>query len=114
MLNQINNFYLNKEEPAKSCLMALREIICRYNDEITEAWKYRMPCFCYKGKPFCYLWKDKETGHPYILMVKGGLIEHSDLVQGSRAKMKILPIDPNLDIPMDSIKEIFDRALELY
>jgi hypothetical protein len=52
MKTEINNFYLNKEEPQKSIFMALREIVLRFDPAISEAWKYKMPCFCYEGKPF--------------------------------------------------------------
>lgn len=94
--------------------MALREILINFDPEITEAWKYRMPCFCLNGKPFCYLWKDKISGAPYLLMVKGGQIEHPSLVKGNRAKMKIFPIDVNHDIPMEQINEVLELARELY
>ncbi len=114
MLEDLNNFYLNKTEPQKSVFMALREIIINFDPEITEAWKYRMPCFCYKGKPFCYLWKDKVSGAPYLLVVKGGQIDHPLLVQGNRAKMKILPIDVDQDLPINEITEVLAIAKALY
>ena len=114
MPNEIENFYLSKEEPAKSCLLALKDIILNYDKEITEGWKYGMPLFNYKGKMFCYLWTDKKTGHPYILMVEGRKIDHPALIQGNRSRMKILLIDPQKDIPLKTIKTIFKAAIELY
>ncbi|HEY2648766.1 MAG TPA: DUF1801 domain-containing protein [Puia sp.] len=51
MLRDIEQLYLLKEEPLKSCLIALREIILKQDHDITTAWKYRMPFFCYKGNP---------------------------------------------------------------
>jgi hypothetical protein len=45
MLRGIDRFYLQKEEPVKSCLIALREIILKQDREITVAWKYGMPFF---------------------------------------------------------------------
>lgn len=114
MLDELNNFYLKKEEPVKSCLLALRDIILNFEPELKEAWKYRMPCFTFKGKHFCYLWTDKESGEPYILIVKGGLIDHPNLVQGSRARMKIFPVNSSEDIPLKEIYEVFELAVELY
>lgn len=73
-----------------------------------------MPCFIYKGKQFCYLWKDKKTHEPYILIVEGGKIDHPALVQGDRARMKILPINPLEDLPLETIKEVFVEAVKLY
>jgi len=105
---------LNKEEPVKSCLLALRDIILNYNNEITQGWNYGMPLFNYKGKRLCYLWTDKKTGHPYILMVEGRKIDHPALIQGKRSRMKILLVDPQKDIPIKTIKAIFKAAINLY
>jgi hypothetical protein len=71
MLRDFDRFYLQKEEPVKSCLIALREIILKQDREITVAWKYGMPFFCYKGKMFCYLWVHKTIQKPYIGFVEG-------------------------------------------
>ena len=48
-MRDIDNFYINKQEPAKSCLLALREIILNYDTRITEAWYYRTPFFVLKA-----------------------------------------------------------------
>jgi hypothetical protein len=48
-----DNFFLRQEEPAKGCLLAMRDIILAFGPDITSAWKYGMPFFCYKGKMFC-------------------------------------------------------------
>ncbi|MCG8700015.1 MAG: DUF1801 domain-containing protein [Bacteroidales bacterium] len=109
-----DQFYLNKEEPNKSCLLALRDIIIEQDDLITETVKYGMPCFCYQKKAFCYLWTDKKTLEPYILLVEGKQIHHPELEQGSRSRMKILRVNPNNDIPVDSITLILNDALDLY
>ncbi len=113
-LRDIDQWYLNHEEPNLSCFQALREWILRFDQDITEAWKYRMPMFVYKGKMFCYLWSDKRTNQPYIGIVKGKFIEHPLLIQAKRAKMKVLYIDPNDDLPIDLIEEIFETAKQLY
>ena len=111
-MKQIDDFFLQKEEPIKSCLLALRDIILNYDEQITETVKYGMPCYCFKGKMFCYFWTDKKTGEPYILMVDGRLIDHPKLTQGKRSRMKILPIDPNKDVPIEIIDEIFRLSLK--
>jgi hypothetical protein len=45
MENEIDNFYLQKEEPPKGCLIALRKIILSQDIEIRNVWKYGMPFF---------------------------------------------------------------------
>jgi len=114
MAVELQNYYLNKEEPNKSCLLALRSIILDQDKNITETIKWGMPCFCYKNKMFCYLWTDKKSDQPYILLVEGKLLDHPQLEVGDRTKMKIFRVDPNQDLPIKTIKEILHSALELY
>jgi hypothetical protein len=49
---EIDNYYLSKPEPLKGCLLSLRDVILRSNSEITEAWKYSMPFFCFRKRMF--------------------------------------------------------------
>lgn len=114
MVEQLQKFYLNKEEPNKSCLLALRNIILDQDSNITETQKWGMPCFCYKKKIFCYLWTDKKTNEPYILMVEGKYLFHSKLEEGDRSRMKIFRINPNKDLPIKTIESILQSALDLY
>lgn len=103
MLNAIDTYFLEKEEPVKSCLLFLREYILRQDKNITEAWKYGMPFYCYKGKMFCYLWVHKKYLQPYIGSLEGFKIVHPELIQEKRARMKILLIDVNRDIPLKKL-----------
>ena len=114
MIEELNNFYLKKEEPVKSCLLALRSLILEQDVNVTETLKYGMPCFCYKKKMFCYLWTDKKTGEPYILFVEGKFLEDPELEAGSRARMKILRVNPNCDLPIDKIRNLLKQSLDLY
>ena len=53
MLREIDTYFLQKEEPIKSCLSVLRKIILEYNINVTEVWRYKMPFYCYQQKRFC-------------------------------------------------------------
>ena len=114
MIREIDNYYLNKAEPNKSCLLALRAIILKQDVNTNETQKYGMPCFCYKKKMFCYLWTDKKTDEPYILMVEGKYLDHPKLEEGNRSRMKIFRINPNKDLPVKTIENILQKALDLY
>lgn len=114
MDQELDNFFLKQDEPNKSCFLALRDFILAYDEKISQTLKYGMPCFVYGKKQFCYLWKDKKTQEPYLLIVEGGQINHPALVQGDRARMKILPIDPLKDLPLETIKEVFDETVKFY
>ncbi|AJW65126.1 hypothetical protein VO54_03700 [Elizabethkingia miricola] len=113
-MEQLQNYYINKVEPNKSCLLALRDIILKQHPDITETRKWGMPCFCYKKKVFCYLWTDKKTDKPYILMVEGKYLSHPELEEGNRTKMKIFSVNPNQDLPIGTIEIILQTALDLY
>ena len=114
MVQEIHNYYLNKTEPVKSCLLALRSIILQQDNMITETQKYGMPCFCYKKKVFCYLWTDKKTDEPYMLMVEGAYLNHPQLELGNRKRMKIFRVNATKDLPIKTIKLILQQALDLY
>lgn len=110
----LDEYYLAKTEPNKSCLLALRDLILDQDELVSETRKWGMPCFCYKQKMFCYLWTDKKTREPYILFVEGNYLDHPNLEKGSRARMKIFRVDPNADLPVDAINNLLCEALDLY
>lgn len=114
MLSEIDNFYLEQDEPLKGCFLALREIVLAIDENITEHWKYKLPFFYYKGKMFCYFWRDKKTHEPYIGVVQGLKIDHPLLEQGNRSRMKILRIDPNADLPLEVIHQILLSAITVH
>ena len=111
---EIDDYYLSKPEPLKGCLLSLRDVILRSNSEITEAWKYCMPFFCFRKRMFCYLWIQKKTSVPYIGIVEGRNISHPRLIQESRSRMKILLIDPTKDLPVRIIISILKNAASFY
>jgi hypothetical protein len=112
--DQIYSWYLSQPEPVKSCLLALRDIILALDKNVTETQKYGMPCFCFKNKMFCYLWTDKKTKEPYILLVEGKHLDHPALEKGKRSRMKILRVDPGKNLPLKLIHEILKSVLDLY
>ncbi len=114
MLREIDHYFLHQNEPAKSCLLFLRQYILKQDVNITEAWKYKMPFYCYKGKMFCYLWVHKKYHQPYIGIVKGKDIDHPDLIIEKRARMKILLIDADKNIPLKKIDTVLKKVLALY
>lgn len=114
MHEELHTYYLNKEEPNKSCLLALRSIILSQDTHVAETRKYGMPCFCYKKSVFCYLWTDKKTNEPYILMVEGKHLDYPGLEQGDRSRMKIFRVKPDKDLPVNKIQRMLRQALDLY
>jgi hypothetical protein len=114
MLNPLDNYYLQKEEPIKSCLSFLRKYILDFDSDIIEALKYGMPFFCYKGKMICYLWVHKKYSQPYLGIVEGASMKHPDLIVEKRARMKIFLMDANKDIPVKKLNVILKEMMALY
>ena len=114
MLNDLNTWYISKEEPTKGCLLALRKFILDFDDNITETWTHKMPMFRYNEKLLCYLWIDKATYTPYIGMYRGLEIDHPKLDLGKRNKMKIMHVDPEQDLPIKTLNKIMRMAVKLY
>ena len=114
MISELEGFYVSKEEPVRSYLLALRRYILNYKDEMTETWTHRMPMFRYKGKLFCYIWVDKKTYQPYLGIYKGLDVDHPLLELGTRNKMKVLYFEAEKDVPIDVIDNIFSQAVKLY
>ena len=113
-LRPIDHYFLNHEEPTKTCLLFLRQFILDKDSRIAEAWKYGMPFYTYNGKMFCYLWVHKKYHQPYVGIVEGKRIDHPDLLVEKRARMKILLIDPTKDLPIRKIDTILKTVLALY
>jgi hypothetical protein len=113
-MREIDHYFLHHPEPTKSCLLFLRQYILAADKNITEGWKYKMPFYFYNGKRFCYLWVHKKNNQPYIGIVDGNRINHKDLVQEKRARMKILLLDPDRDLPVKKINAILKEVLSFY
>jgi hypothetical protein len=114
MNREIDDYFLLKDEPVKSYLLSLRDMILKFNPGISEAWKYKMPFYCYHGKMVCYLWVHKKFKQPYLGIVEGKKVNHPGLLLEKRARMKILLLDPEKDIPVKTIREILRKILTLY
>ena len=114
MPTPLDNFYLQKDEPIRGCLLALREIILKQDTDITATLKYGMPVFCYRGKMFCYLWVHKKLLKPYIGIVEGWRFQHPSLIIEKRSRMKIMLFDADEDLPVETITDILKQCINLY
>lgn len=113
-MNPVENYFDAIEEPEKGFLLALRKLILSLDDEITLGFAFGTPFFYYKKKMFCYFWLDKKTGKPYLAVAKGKFIDHPLLRSDGRKLFKILPLDPEKDIDIDTVTEILQEAMTLY
>ncbi len=112
-MNALDLYYETQDEPTKSCLLALRDIILAKDSKITADWKYSMPFFNYNGERICYLWVDKKLKQPYIGIVNGNRIDDDRLIPEKRTRMKIMRFDPSKNLPKKDINSILQKAIQL-
>nr|WP_295921306.1 DUF1801 domain-containing protein [uncultured Dyadobacter sp.] len=112
-MRDIDRYFEQHDEPAKSCLLALRAYILGFAPEVTEMWRYRMPFYAHRGKRFCYLWTEKKSGKPYLGVVDGFRMDHPALIAEQRSRMKIMLIAPEEDLPMQDLNEVLSAAISL-
>lgn len=112
-MKELDNFYLNLQEPDRSVFIALRQLILSLDSNLTPEWKYKLPFFYFKGKMFCYLWVHKKFKQPYIGIMDGNQLDYPELLQEDRKRVKILLVDPSKDIDVKKIKVILKDAIKL-
>lgn len=49
-----------------------------------------------------------------MLMVEGKYLDHPELEQGTRSRMKIFRVNPSRDLPVKTIENILEKALDFY
>ncbi len=84
-----------------------------YDPLITEAWKYRTPFFCYRNKIMSYLRVPAKAQPPYLRVVDGKHIDHPQLQSDGRARIKVLPLDPAGELPLDTIDFVLQQSIAL-
>jgi hypothetical protein len=113
-MSPLDLFYLQLEEPYRSQLLNLRQHILGYDPGITEAWKFNMPSFLYKGNRFCYLRMDQKRKRYYMGFNDGKWLNHPSLTFENRSRIKIFLLDSDADLPFGTIDSIIDAAIKLY
>lgn len=111
-MTPLEEFYEQQPEPQRGCFLAMRDMVLNLHADITPDWKWGTPFFAFRKKMFCYFWKDKKTGEPYIGFHQSKNINHPKLELGNRKLLKIYRINPEKDLPMKEMQEIFELILE--
>ncbi len=111
MLNQLDNFYFSKPEPAQSAFLFLRKFILEFNADITEHFKYSTAFFHYKTKALCYFSVRKKDQQAYIGFVNGYLMTHTALQAENRSQIKVYYFDPAVDIDVRTVKQLLKLAV---
>lgn len=110
----IDQFFLKAPEPQQSTLIYLRQYLINQIG-LEEHWKFNTPFYYYKSKWFCYISYSAKRKHEiYIGFVRGHQIEFPNLLSEGRKQIKILRINPEVDLDIHSLQKICTLLKKLY
>lgn len=76
-------YILNQPEPYRSVLLHVQAVIEHTLPEIKLQFKYKVPFYYYKGKPFVYLNAKNKRGYVDVSFMKGYQLKlHQDCLDG--------------------------------
>lgn len=107
-----DDYYLKHQEPLQSCLLALKYIIMKVDENIAHEMAYQIPLFTYKGYRLAFLWITRKKLLLGVITDKKVL----PLVDGKKQKdqYEMIEIDPNADLPKDMMVDKFKQRIKLY
>jgi hypothetical protein len=113
MLQQPENYFHSLPEPERGCLLFLRDFLLAYPVKLEESWKNHTPFYYCNKKWIGWINYDPKTRGIYISFANGNKMDHPKLVSEGRKKMKILHVDPNRDVDINSLGEILKQVTVL-
>jgi len=115
-MNPAETYILNQPEPYKSILLQLQVIFEHLFPEIELKYKYRIPFYYLKGKPFCYFNASHKKQFVDVGIVKGNqiFIHNEHLVTEKRKVMASLRYKTVEDIDIIILKEVLKKAASFY
>ncbi|QHI36371.1 hypothetical protein IMCC3317_17330 [Kordia antarctica] len=115
-MNPAEEYILKQPEPYKSILLQLQVVFEHLFPEIELKYKYRIPFYYLKGKPFCYFNASHKKQFVDVGIVKGKQLQiHTEyLVTEKRKIMASLRYKTIEDIDNDILIEVLKEAASLY
>lgn len=109
-------YILNQPEPYRSILFNLQIIIESQIPEVELVYKWKIPFYYYKGKPFCYFNASHKRYYVDLGIVKGfQLTIHQDkLISEKRSIMKSLRYFSADEIDTSVLVEILQELIKHY
>lgn len=107
-MNPIQEYFYRIDEPARSSLLYIREMILNSDEVITETFSFGLPFLKYKKKMLCYFYYSKQHQKHYLSFYHGDRIDYPELLSEGRKKFKILLLDMEEDLPMDLIFNVLE------
>lgn len=115
-MNPAEQYILNQPEPFRAILLHLQILVAHTLPEIELKYKYKIPFYYYKGKPFCYFNASHKKQFVDVGFVKGTLIKAHQEYQITEKRKKMMSLRyTSLDAINDEIFiDVLKAASELY
>ena len=114
-MNPIDNYILGLSEPFKAISLALIDLVQKSPYEFELKYKWKIPFFYYKGKPFCFVNASVKKKYVDLAFYKGFQLKKSaHILNGEgRTQVKSLRIT-SLDDPLfDFVWQVIEEAVSL-
>lgn len=115
-MNPAENYILQQPEPYKTILLQLQVLVAFGFSDIELKYKYRIPFYYLKGKPFCFFNASHKRKYVDVGIMKGQEIDiHTEhLVTEKRAQIASLRYKSIEDINDKVFLEVLKKAASLY
>jgi hypothetical protein len=109
-------YILSQPEPYRSILLNLQIIIESQIPEIELLYKWKIPFYYYKGKPFCYFNASHKRMYVDLGIVKGFqlTIHQNKLIAEKRSIMKSIRYYSDDEIDSSVLVEIIQELIKFY
>ncbi|WP_044403452.1 DUF1801 domain-containing protein [Lacinutrix sp. Hel_I_90] len=115
-MNPAEEYILKQPEPYRSILMHLQVLIEQTIPEIELKYKWQLPFYYYKGKPFCYFNASHKKEFVDVGFVKGTLIKKHQEYQITEKRKKMMSLRyQSLEMIADLVLiDVLNDAVRLY
>ena len=115
-MNPAAEYILKQPEPYRSILLHLQMVIEQTIPSLELKYKWKIPFYYYKGKPFCYFNASHKKQYVDVGLVKGKLIKvHTEYLVGEkRKKMVSLRYKSMGEVGNQVLIEVLEEAKSLY
>lgn len=113
-MNPAEAYILNHPEPRRSLLLHLSGIIAQQVPEADLRYRYGIPFYYLRGKPFCYL--NATKGYVDLGFPRGyALTRHRErMVTDGRKRVSSLRYSKTADLDLSCLSEVLAEARALY
>jgi len=115
-MKPVEEYILNQPEPYRSIIFNLQILIENQIPDLELLYKWKIPFYYYKGKPFCFINVSHKRKYVDLGIVKGFEIKihNENLISENRSSMKSLRYYSLEEIDNKILIEIIQEISELY